>query len=307
MNDKSIEILERIHSLRTFRQGERRAPHKPLLILFAIAQLQRGNRSLPFESVKEALDPLLMAYAPPVKRRHQPELPYWHLMTDGLWIVDNADQLQRQASGFPTSAALRSSSAGFPTEIAGQLENDEQLVNSIVRQILFEHFPESTHDEIMNAVGLSFASDFVAEKPAEYSVSRRRDPNFRGNILRAYEFRCAFSGFRAALNGSFHGCEAAHVRWHAYDGPDDVSNGLALEPTIHALFDIGAWSLTNDHRIIVSSHLTGTDETVERIRGRHGQPLRSPIPGEPNLNPSYIEWHREPDLGGVFRTPGLSL
>jgi len=308
MNDESPNLLNRIHALRTYRQGDRRAPHKPLLILYAIAQLQHGNRSIPFDDVKQALDPLLAAYAPPVKRRHQPELPYWHLATDGLWIVDNVDTLDRQASGFPTMSALRNSTAGFPDDIADQLSTDKSLMNSVIHQLLDEHFAPSTHDDILDSIGINTeTNDAVGEKLADYTVNRRRDPQFRESVLRAYEYRCAFSGFRAALNGSFFGCEAAHVQWHAHDGPDNLSNGIALEPTIHKLFDIGAWSLTDDRRIIVSSHFTGTDETIERIRGQHGQRLRSPLPGEPTLDNDYIRWHRESDLGGVFRTPALPL
>ena len=308
MNNESEYLLTRLQGLRTYRQGDRRAPHKPLLILFAIAQLQRGKRKILFDDVKKALDPLLLTYAPPVKRKHQPELPYWHLASDGLWVVNDSKDLERQASGFPTMKALRGSSAGFPEAVANQLDGNESLMNVVISHLLDEHFAPSTHSDILNALGLEQPfSEFVAEQKPEYSSLRKRSSDFRGEVLRAYEFRCAFSGFRAALNGTFHGCEAAHVRWHAHSGPDSVSNGIALEPTIHKLFDIGAWSLTDDRRIIVSKHFTGTDETVKRIRGQHGKPLRSPLEGEPMLDPEYIKWHREADLGGVFRTPALPI
>ena len=81
----------------------------------------------------------------------------------------------------------------------------------------------------------------------------------------------------------------AFTRWHSHDGPDELSNGIAPEPTAHKLFDVGAWSLSDDRRIIVSSHLTGTDETITRIRGHHGKPLRSPLLGEPTLNDKFIQ------------------
>ena len=103
------------------------------------------------------------------------------------------------------------------------------------------------------------------------------------------------------------GCEAAHVQWHAYEGPDSVENGFVLEPTLHKLFDAGAWPLTDDRRVLVSADLTGTDSTVERVRGLHGDPLRPPLPGEAEISVEYIRWHREPDLGGVFRHPALPL
>jgi putative restriction endonuclease len=134
---------------------------------------------------------------------------------------------------------------------------------------------------------------------------RRRDPRFRQAVLRAYEHRCAVTGFRAALGGQYLGCEAAHVQWHAYQGPDTVDNGLVVEPTLHKLFDVGAWSLTDDRRVLVSRDFTGTDATVERIRGLHGRRMRDPVAGEPPLRVESIRWHRELELGGVFKGPGL--
>jgi putative restriction endonuclease len=124
-------------------------------------------------------------------------------------------------------------------------------------------------------------------------------------VLRAYEHRCAVTGFQAALGGSYFGCEAAHVKWHAYEGPDTLENGLAMEPTLHKLFDAGAWSLTDDRRILVSADFTGTDEAVMKIRGLHGQPLRDPQPGMPLVSVEFIRWHREKGHGGVFRQPAL--
>jgi len=140
MDDRS-DILDRIRGLRTYRIGDRRAPHKPLLVLYAIAQLQRGERKLSCDNINRALSPLLAAYAPPVKNgRHQPELPYWHLATDGIWAVRDANDLDRQASGFPKMAALRASVAGFPDNLADQLSNDNALLQAVVKHLLSEHF-----------------------------------------------------------------------------------------------------------------------------------------------------------------------
>ena len=78
------EILHYIENLNVFKSGARRAPHKPLLILYALARLNRGDQQIPFCEVEAILLPLLKAYAPPVASRHQPELPYWHLQSDGI-------------------------------------------------------------------------------------------------------------------------------------------------------------------------------------------------------------------------------
>lgn len=205
-------------------------------------------------------------------------------------------------------ASLRSSSGHLEGGFAHALELDQAFVEEAVAILLNEHFPESLHSDILAAVGLD--EPLESSKGAPIIVShrhRRRDPHFRQDVLRAYEHRCAATGFRVALGGSYFGCEAAHVRWHACDGPDSLENGFAVEPTLHKLFDAGAWTLTDDRRILVSAELTGTDDTVERMRGLHGAPLRTPLPGEAQISVEYIRWHREREQGGVFREPALPL
>jgi putative restriction endonuclease len=301
-------FLNAIQNLNVYRRGSRRAPHKPLLLLVAISKLQHGERDIAFGEVEEALNPLLNAYAPPVESRHQPELPYWHLQSDGLWEVSGADNLPLQRGGFPRMSALRLTTGHLADEFAKELKADSAFLRTVVSAILDDHFEESLYEDILAAVGLRLPLvDRVAEA-VDYSVKRKpRDPKFRENILRAYEHRCAATGFRAALRGQYFGCEAAHIKWHACDGPDLVANGFAVEPTLHKLFDAGAWTLTDDYRILVSAEFTGGDETTARVRGLHGNPLRAPIDGEPRPSVEYIRWHRERQLGGVFKPPALPL
>ncbi|MBK6734465.1 MAG: HNH endonuclease [bacterium] len=114
-------------------------------------------------------------------------------------------------------------------------------------------------------------------------------------------------GLSGCPEGAVFRCEAAHIKWHACRGPDTVDNGFAVEPTMHKLFDAGAWTLSDDCRILVSAEFTGGDETLDRIRGLHGQPLRSPIEGAPRPSIEFVRWHRESELGGVFKVPALPL
>ena len=55
-----------------------------------------------------------------------------------------------------------------------------------------------------------------------------RDRNFRKNVLRAYGERCAITGLRLINGGGRAEVEAAHIRPVEHDGPDIVSNGIAL-------------------------------------------------------------------------------
>jgi putative restriction endonuclease len=301
-------VLQKISRLRTYQRGERRAPHKPLLLLIAIGELIRGKEQLPYPEVERTLIPLLKAFAPPVQNQPQPELPYWHLVSDGLWTVEGAEALPCQAGGFPRLAALRQTHGHLDSELADVVTTDPIGTELIIERILEEYFPPTIHVDIMAAVGIEQpAQRMLRDAPLSKAILRYRNPRFREDVLRAYEHQCAATGFRAALGGSYFGCEAAHVRWHAYDGPDDVANGIALEPTMHKLFDAGAWTLTDDRRILVSREFTGSEQALSLLRNLHGKPMKDPLPGEASVSCEFIRWHREPAFGGVFRLPALPL
>jgi putative restriction endonuclease len=223
-------------------------------------------------------------------------------------MVEGAEELPRQAGGFPKIAALRGTHGCLDAELAAVVTTDPNGIELIIERLLEEYFPPAIHEDIMSAVGVERpAQRMLRDAPLGTVAVRYRNPRFREDVLRAYEHQCAATGFRAALAGSYFGCEAAHVRWHAYDGPDDVANGIALEPTMHKLFDAGAWTLTDDRRILVSSEFTGSEQALSLLRSLHGKPLKDPLPGESSVSREFIRWHREPERGGVFRVPALPL
>ena len=304
----AMHFLKAVRHLNVCTVRGQRRPHQPLLLLVAISNLLQGRRELPFADVVQALDPLLKAYAPQVSARHQPELPYWHLRNSGLWRVPGDGDLPTQQGGFPRMEGLRRTAGHLDADFAAALDSDPALLNEVVREILDAYFPESLHADILAAIGLYLPEiDRVSDSESARASARRRDPKFRKNVLRAYEHRCAVTGFRAALEGQFFGCEAAHVRWHAYDGPDSVDNGFAVEPTLHKLFDAGAWTLSDDRKVLVSREFTESTKRGPRLGALHGRPLRSPQAGEPEVSVEFIRWHREDDQGGVFRQPALPL
>ena len=91
-----------------------------------------------------------------------------------------------------------------------------------------------------------------------------RDRNFRKNVLRAYGERCAITGLRLINGGGRAEVEAAHIRPVEHDGPDIVSNGLALSGTAHWMFDRGLVGLADDLTILVSRQSNDIDDQLVR-------------------------------------------
>lgn len=64
-------------------------------------------------------------------------------------------------------------------------------------------------------------------------VQRRGQPEFRRNLLMAYNYPCAITGCNAE-----EALEAAHIYSNAKTGINHPSNGLLLRADIHTLFDL---------------------------------------------------------------------
>ena len=69
--------------------------------------------------------------------------------------------------------------------------------------------------------------------------------------------------------------------------------------------DHGAWTLTDDRQVLVSREFSGSDAAIATLRPFHGQRLRDPLSGCDPVGVDFIRWHREPELGGIFRWPPL--
>ena len=127
-------------------------------------------------------------------------------------------------------------------------------------------------------------------------------PNFRHEVLRAYEYRCAVCEYDIRLGDELLGLEAAHVKWHAAGGPDEVQNGLALCGFHHKAFDRGAWGLQPDklgYRILVSSEVHGRSDALNWLRDYRGKGLQFPQRADWLPDAKFVRWHTRE----VFRPP----
>jgi putative restriction endonuclease len=292
------EIVDRLASITVWKANGQRAPHKPLLILWSLARLQRGDdRLVPFAELDEPFRRLLRDYGPPRKSYH-PEYPFWHLQSDGLWVIPERAALDRdlemrsRQNNPPKSVLVRENAhGGFPEALEARLRAAPKLVNRITERILGDNFPPSVQEDILTAVGMPWV-----QVP---SVRRPRDPNFRDLILRIYECQCAICGWNGILENSALAIEAAHVRWHAAGGEDSANNGICLCTFHHKAFDRGAMAVSDDHRILVSQHVRGSQMVNEWLFRYLGMPARKPLRGEPSPSTDNLFWHRSE----VFRGP----
>lgn len=293
-----LGLIDRLAGVTMWSRGGERAPHKPLLLLLALARVQRGDaRLVAFAALEEDLARLLADFGPPRRSLH-PEYPFWRLQNDGdFWVVPEREALvaargERKRTGDVPRRLLRERGAhgGFSPEVDAALRGDPALVNQIGLALLEANFPPSLHADILDAVGMPWV---VEPRRA------RRDPGFREAVLRAYERRCAVCDYDLRIGHSDLGIEAAHVKWHAAGGPDRVDNGLALCTFHHKAFDRGALGLDDERRVLVSQDVHGSHGLEEWLVRHVGRPLRLPQPGTDPPSDGFVRWHQRQ----VFRGP----
>ena len=290
------EIARKFETLKVWQRGGERAPHKPLLVLFAIGKLLQGeDRLIPYSEVDEKLGNLLREFGPK-RQNYQTQLPFWRLQNDGVWEIPEAYLVSQTPGGDARKSDLDvyEISGGFTEDIARQLQDDPDLALAIAQGMLDANFPSSIHEDILKAVDieLPFASG---------GVSSRRDSNFLANVLKAYEYRCAVCGFDVRLRYQPVALEAAHIKWQQAGGPDTETNGLALCVLHQRLFDRGAFSLSEQLHIMVSDEANGSEGFQEWLMRFHGQQLKFPQRQSFYPDEKFISWHVKEVFQGDFR------
>lgn len=139
-----------------------------------------------------------------------------------------------------------------------------------------------------------------AQAPFEAPAPRRRidqitnrairDRNFRKTVLRAYGERCAITGLRLINGGGRAEVEAAHIRAVEHDGPDIVSNGIALSGTAHWMFDRGLVGLSDDLEILVSRQANDQEAIRSMINGSGKLIAPHRLAEQPRRE--FVRWHR---------------
>jgi len=84
------EVRKLITGLNVWKRGDQRAPHKPLLLLYALGRcLQGRDRLIPYEDVDRELKKLLLEFGPPRKAFIQNQLTVkgWHVRKNKHAIV----------------------------------------------------------------------------------------------------------------------------------------------------------------------------------------------------------------------------
>jgi putative restriction endonuclease len=294
------ELLAQLAGLRQARIGQVRVPHKPLLLLWLFGQFAAtGSSAATYEQAEAPVSQLINDFGPPVASaaaaQQRAAMPFVHLEREP-WDLRDATG-KEIAPDVPERRGwlLERGAAGRLRAPVEQLLADPATLAAAARLLLDLHFTPVLAELIRAAVDLDVpALDLAGSERVTRSVRLRpRRRGFVEEVLRAYAYQCAMCGFDGALGHYPVAIEAAHVRWHSQQGPDEMANALSLCSLHHALFDLGVLGITEERRICVSGLYVARNEAGKAVDALAGRRLLIPRPRHPTVDVIYIAWHRQ--------------
>jgi putative restriction endonuclease len=281
-----FELKKAVLGVKCWQRNDQRAPNKPIMMAYVLSRYLHGHEQffLYEDSLHQDIHNLLKRFGPQRSIYH-PEYPFWRLKNDGFWAVNNDEECKsRKSNTDPAKSELYKYgvTAGFDDDAFSVLNGNTQLILELIELILTENFPGSIVPDIAAELGVELNTRHI----------KKRDPNFRKDVLRAYNYQCAVCGYDLRMDDVSVGLEAAHIKWKQFHGPCEVNNGLTLCAVHHKAFDKGAFSITEDYKVKLSDSLNGGIQTEKLFFDFDDKLLR--LPKKDNMLPDlgYLDWHR---------------
>lgn len=287
--------LSKFSKLRVDRAKNGPAPHKPLLLLVLMELAEQDL--LPEREI--LLTPELAfrfcTYWGIVahRRTQRPDvrLPFHHLQNDGIWIAFGEDSKPSRDNRLTRCVVL---DPDF-----GAALRDRDFRAKARRVLISTYFQDDERIALYSLLGLPVPTEdemasVVSQESSGAAVERGRESRFRLNIVAAYNYTCALTGYRLLTVSSGSIIDAAHIHQFANSRNNDVRNGLALCKNAHWLFDNGLWTLADDCTVIVAVGRFSEDSPDQKSLVEYdGQKIRLPADTSSRPNPVHLGWHRK--------------
>ena len=204
----SYTLLQKFDNLTLWQRGDERAPHKPLLVLWAIGRCLRGeSRLVEYDVIHTALRSLLKDFGHP-RKNYKPQEPFWRLQKDHIWEVPEAHLVPEQSNGSVSPSTLRQLNilGGFPVALYDTFRRDPSLAHTVALRLVDAHFPHTMRAAVLEATLGNYVLDEQTPTSSQIGLEhspilssalsrRQRNPKFRKSILGHYDYRCAVCGY----------------------------------------------------------------------------------------------------------------
>lgn len=294
-NDAVTSTLRRLTKLNVYKAKYGEAPHKALLLLVLIELAERDE--LPSDVLQLTAELAfrfdtyweVVAYRRP--QRPDVRLPFHHLGGDGILSPF-------MESGAPSPDATMTRYVRLATEFV-DAARDPGFREQARRFLIARYFKPAERNALFHLIRMPIPSDDQIAADASFEVpedaaTKGREARFRLDIVSAYNYTCALTGYRVTTIGAGSIVDAAHIHEFADSRNNDPGNGLALCKNAHWLFDAGLWSIDDEFKVIVAKEALFSEKSPNQkpLSDFHGERLL--LPANQAIWPAkkHLAWHR---------------
>ncbi len=300
------EFIKKFTKLRVDRSKGDFAPHKPILLLSIIAEMEAGN----INENRIYITPELVARFKDLWQllAHNTvfianfSLPFYHLKNERFWRLHT---FIGKEIILTSSKSIKS--FGYLKDVVDYASFDETLYQllslppsrEILKTSLLQHYfnrgtisPENnTIQEISTQILNDTASIYKAraEQFDEEEVFVRGGV-FKKEIPRIYNYTCCISGMRVMASGSIQMIDASHIVPFSESHDDTIGNGISLCPNLHRAFDRYLISISEDYKVLVKPFVE--ENSVYAIKQFEGKEILLPSNKEHFPSQTNLALHR---------------
>ncbi len=303
---KYLNLFGNLH--RNSHKDKGAAPHKPILLLSLLDEIERGHITTNFVPITVELVAAFRdnwrALAQPGWRERM-VYPFRYLLQDGFWeLVKDGVSVTSKEAGEPfTLNQLQEKVDGgrFAPDLWLLLQ-DSAALNELRNFLLGHYFgltpaeaqPLLTPDPINYEAEKLKAGAQSKFRPNQTRERKDDDGYYIRNglfprvIRNLYDSACAVCALSVYTSKGSGIVDAAHIMPFGQFHNDDPRNGIAFCKNHHWGFDAGWFTVADNYRIVVSPHLQNGSTYVT-----DNTPLR--LPSEIIYAPDHIAlaWHRD--------------
>lgn len=304
--------FNRLAKLRVDRASKNPAPHKPLLLLAILDQIEGGSITSNIVRLTPELAFRFLGYWEVVSSRGRSvgraELPFFHLQSDGFLRHVAIPGLEAALDSIrPTSVDLLNkviSHAELPEDFFVLMQNTDH--RDAARKILVAGNWFFTEEKIklLAMLGLNLSDSDLGVDSLQTAlptvlidedIKQGRDIKFRLQIVPLYHYSCVLCGVKMLLPSGIALVEAAHIHQFAQSKNNDIRNGLALCRNHHWAFDQGLWSIDTSFEIVVAcGKFAEQAPNQTELMSYHAKPLDfSWLQPEHRPSQKNLDWHRQ--------------
>jgi putative restriction endonuclease len=286
------------------------APNKPILLLSILHEIEIGRVSENLIPITPELVSTFNAHWQALVpessgRKAKISYPFRYLTSEGFWeLIKNRQSVIIEAKSEPTLNQLVNMCDG------GRFTDDlwTLLIDDQTRGILRNHLLSTYFSGQVVQITESATIDYLAiqaEKLKQQTQSKFkvkhinedsdsyfvRSSLFPKVVKELYGFTCCVCNLSTVVDNNYL-VDGAHIMPFAIFQNNDPRNGLSLCKNHHWGFDRGAWSLTDEYRVLVSSKLNNGINYIET-----GKIIILPSDMTYSPDPEALNWHRE----NIFR------